>query len=147
MQGSFARGVTIQERRIAKDLLQNIKIFTPDISIQILRIFLRRDIQCAMLRFRNCAFLLICSASGFTGILIRKKRYAPRFYKKLPQGANSESDVTAYLIEDGTVHHLEFKMNEARRYIKLRISEQLLIDFHVEYFSDRSVVVIPNSTG
>ncbi len=66
-----------------------------------------------------------------------KKALCPRFYKKLPQGANEASYVTAYFNKDGSMHHFEFRMDEKRRYITIRISDQLLVDYHAEYFPGR----------
>ena len=66
-----------------------------------------------------------------------KKALCPRFYKKLPRGANEASYVTAYFNEDGSMHHFEFRMDEKRRYITIRISDQLLVDYHAEYFPGR----------
>ena len=67
-----------------------------------------------------------------------KKALCPRFYKKLPQSANAASYLTAYFNEDGTVHHFVYRMDESREYITIRSSEQLLVDYHVEYFPGRN---------
>jgi hypothetical protein len=74
-----------------------------------------------------------------------KKALCPRFYKKLPQGAIAESYAAAYYKDDGKIHHIEYKMDEARRYVTLRISDQLLVDYHVEYFPGRKPFITFNS--
>lgn len=60
-----------------------------------------------------------------------KKALFPRLFKKLPQGANAQEYAVLYFDRDETLHHLEFQMDAARRYLTVPLSGQLQADFEV----------------